>query len=290
MRTDTERTGGQPDCGDAASGDFTLVIHLACKKQAARAAELLVIGESGRGGRRQVGGGARAASAVCEIEPGARTRDLSINGGVRSDRGAVFGPLQYRASHGSGTQHPLPVVAFDAGGGRLAAELIEGSEHRLELDAHDGGQMRADAHVLLNGGKKAGERYADGVQTGSEALAVKNSLCVGEEAKRSGLNGGFGDNLHRRAHLRRAGGITHNSRKLASGGVFLRGRRGFSHPGARQGQDEGPPGSGGFLFNVQYLPGPALAALFVSNGGFTVKSALLDTLLFQTHSVPTTHQ
>src|SRR5258708_16488143 len=138
--------------------------------------------------------------------------------------------------------------------------------------------MRADAHVLLSGGKKAGERYAAGVQTGSEALAVKNSLCVGEEAKRSGLNGGFGDNLHRRAHLRRAGGITHNSRKLASGGFCLRGRRVCSNRETRQGQDEGPPGSEAFLFHVHYLPGPAFAPPFVSNRGFTLTSPPFATL------------
>src|SRR5260221_5315002 len=93
MRTDTERTGGQPDCGDAASGDFILVIYLACKKQAAPAAELLVIGESGRGGLRQVRGSTRAASAVGYIEPSARVRVLTFICGVRDRRVTVFSPL-----------------------------------------------------------------------------------------------------------------------------------------------------------------------------------------------------
>src|SRR5258708_19853976 len=102
-----------------------------------------------------------------------------------------------------------------------------------------------------------------------EALGVKNSLCVGEEGKRSGLNSGFGDNLHRRAHLRRAGGITHNSRKLTSGSFCLRGRRVCSNRETPQGQDEGPPCSEAFLFHVPYLPVAAFPALSSSPRRFT---------------------
>src|ERR1700687_1966302 len=41
-------------------------------------------------------------------------------------------------------------------------------------------------------------------------------------------------------------------------------------------------------FTWHYLPGAALAALFVSDGGFTVKSAVLETVLFERVSVATT--
>src|SRR5258707_6481617 len=127
MRTNAERTGGKPYGGDAAPGDFGFVIYLAGQEQATRAAEILVISKSCGRGRRQVGDGARAPSAAREIQPGAREGDLSIIGGVRGGRGAIIRPLQDWAGEWSRNKHPLPVVAFNTGGGRLAAELVEGS-------------------------------------------------------------------------------------------------------------------------------------------------------------------
>src|SRR4029077_446662 len=87
-----------------------------------------------------------------------------------------------------------------------------------------------------------------------------NSLRVGQQAERSGFDGGFGNNFHSRAHLRRAGGVTHNSRKLAGGSSCWRGRRVCSTREARQRQDEGPPGSEAFVFHVALPPGRSVGS------------------------------
>src|SRR5713101_9525970 len=115
MRTGAERTGGQPHRSDAASSDLAFVIYLASQEQAAHASEALVISKSRGGGRRQIGGRARASRTVREIQPGTRTHRLNIVGGIRGGRRPIVRPLQNWAGDGSGPQHPLPVVALDTG-------------------------------------------------------------------------------------------------------------------------------------------------------------------------------
>ncbi len=72
--------------------------------------------------------------------------------------------------------------------------------------------------MLFDGRQEAGQCYANGIQPRRQSFAVKNSLGVRKQANRSSLDGNFGNNLDRRAHLRCSGGITHNYRKLAGGG------------------------------------------------------------------------
>src|SRR5438045_1917570 len=126
MRTNSEGTGGQPNCGNATTGDCAFVIYLPGEEYAARAAtEFLVIGKSGGWSGRCVRSGSGAPGTVCEIEPGARMDHFLIKRRGCFDSGAVVGPLQHWTRHGCGTQHPLPIVALDASGRGLTAELIE---------------------------------------------------------------------------------------------------------------------------------------------------------------------
>src|SRR6267154_4904778 len=179
MGADSEGTGGQPNCGNATTGDCAFVIYLPGEEYAAGAAtESLVIGKRGGWSRRCVRGGTGAPGPVCKIEPGARMDHFLIKRRVCFDSGTVVGPLQHRTSDRRRAQYPFPIVALDASGRGLTAELIERSKHRFELNADDGGEVRVDADVLLNCGQKAGESYADGVQTWGQAVAVKNSLGI----------------------------------------------------------------------------------------------------------------
>ena len=94
--------------------------------------------------------------------------------------------------------------------------------------------------MLFEGGKEAGKRDADSVETRNEFFAAENPFRISPVLLRGGCGWTFPDQLDGRAHLCCSTGVAHHARDFPKERFGFSSRRGRENLRQQCRQDQGP--------------------------------------------------